>query len=143
MSDSETARSGTDQNKAVARAWIEAYVAEDTDRIRTLMKSDARWVHNGSIDISGTYEGIDSIVDDFVKGAYPLFVPGTLRIDIDQILAEGDRVAMEFSATGVSKATGKTYHNPYGLFLTFRDGLIAEAREYVDTAHGADVLYAD
>jgi ketosteroid isomerase-like protein len=133
--------SAGERHKQVARDWFEAFVAQDTDRLRTLMTPDARWMHNGSVDISGAYEGVDAIIENFVKAAHPLFVPGTMAIEISLLLAEGNTVALEFVSTGISAATGKNYNNPYGLFLEFRDGLIAEAREYVDTAHSADVLY--
>lgn len=127
----------------VARDWMDAYVAQDVDRLMSLMTPDARWIHNGSVEISGTYEGAHSIVEDFVKGAYPLFVPNTLRIDVGLVLVVGDTLAMEIVASGIGAATGLEYRSPYAIFMEFRDGRIATAREYVDTAHGAKVLYGD
>jgi uncharacterized protein len=66
-------------------------------------------------------------------------MPNGIRLTITGVTAEGDRVAVEMNADGVS-ATGKEYHNQYHDLLEVRDGKIHAGREYLDTAHAQDVI---
>jgi ketosteroid isomerase-like protein len=54
------------------------------------------------------------------------------------VTREGDRVAIETEASTPLK-NGTVYHNRYHFLFSFRDGRIAELREYHDTAHARDV----
>jgi ketosteroid isomerase-like protein len=66
-------------------------------------------------------------------------MPNGIRLTITGITAEGDRVAVEMDADGLS-ATGKEYHNQYHDLLEVRDGKIVVGREYLDTAHAEEVI---
>ena len=62
-----------------------------------------------------------------------------IRLTITGVTAEGDRVAVEMNANGVS-ATGEKYENEYHDLLEIRGGKIVAGREYLDTAHAAEVI---
>jgi ketosteroid isomerase-like protein len=66
-------------------------------------------------------------------------MPNGVRLTITGVTAEGDRVAVEMDADGVS-ATGLQYQNQYHDLLEIRDGKIVAGREYLDTAHAAEVI---
>jgi hypothetical protein len=66
-------------------------------------------------------------------------MPNGIRLTITGVTAEGDRVAVEMDARGVS-ATGKQYQNEYHDLLEIRGGKIVAGREYLDTAHAAEVI---
>ena len=66
-------------------------------------------------------------------------MPNGIRLTITGVTAEGDRVAVEMNADGVS-ALGKEYHNEYHDLLEVRDGKIEAGREYLDTAHAQEVI---
>jgi uncharacterized protein len=66
-------------------------------------------------------------------------MPNGIRLTITGATAEGDRVAVEMNADGVS-ASGKEYHNEYHDLLEVRDGKIHAGREYLDTAHAQEVI---
>lgn len=53
-----------------------------------------------------------------------------LKIWIVDMIAEGDKVAVEAESHGVMKDSGKIYNNAYHFLFTVRDGKISKAREY-------------
>jgi hypothetical protein len=66
-------------------------------------------------------------------------MPNGVRLTITGVTAQGDRVAVEMNADGVS-ATGREYRNHYHDLLEVRDGKIHAGREYLDTAHAQEVI---
>ena len=66
-------------------------------------------------------------------------MPTGVRLTITGVTAEGDRVAVEMDANGTS-VTGLQYQNQYHDLLEIRDGKIVAGREYLDTAHAAEVI---
>ena len=65
--------------------------------------------------------------------------PEGLRLTIDAVTVEGERVAVEAESYGV-RADGKVYFNQYHYLIIVRDGLIIERREYLDTIHAKALL---
>jgi uncharacterized protein len=64
-----------------------------------------------------------------------------IRFKIGPVVAEGDRVCI--MAEGFATTTdGKPFNNLYHVFFEIRDGKIALAREYNDTAHVFSTLRA-
>jgi uncharacterized protein len=66
-------------------------------------------------------------------------MPTGIRLTITGVTSEGDRVAVEMNADGIS-ATGKEYHNHYHDLFEVHDGKIHAAREYLDTAHAQEII---
>lgn len=70
-----------------------------------------------------------------VGGLFAAFdPPGRFAVTVRQVLAAGDAVTVEYSASG-RLANGRDYENDYIMAFTLRDGLIHEQRAYTDTAH--------
>ena len=130
----------TDPKSVVVR-YIEAARDGMSAVIRDSFAPDATWEYPGDLPLSGTYRGVDAIVDTFLGGAGELMAPGTrVTIELVNVIADGDQVAAEWT----SRATGRN-GTPYdnrnvGLF-TVRDGKIVSVREYTDTLHVARALF--
>lgn len=54
------------------------------------------------------------------------------------VTAEGDRVAIEAEGHAELK-DGRIYNNRYHYLFVFRDGKVAQAKLYNDTAHAAEI----
>jgi ketosteroid isomerase-like protein len=52
----------------------------------------------------------------------------------DDIIAQGDHVAMRGSTAWRNRKTGKVVDTPKADFWTFRDGKVVEFHEFYDTA---------
>jgi ketosteroid isomerase-like protein len=131
----------TAESRSVLQAYLEALVTGDLAAIGASFADDAIWSVHGRLPLSGTRHGREEIMA-FLVGAGSLYAPGTQRFSFGDITAEGERAVLEWRVQGIAAATGKSYDNVYcGVFL-FRDGRIAEVREYLDSLHAADTLFA-
>ena len=130
----------TPDPKTVVTRYIEAARDGMSAVIRDSFAWDATWEYPGDLPLSGTYHGIDAITGEFLAGARNLLAE--VKLELGTVVAEGDLVAAEWTATGSSKA-GTPYRNRnIGLFAV-RDGKIVSVREYTDTRHAAQVFFPE
>ena len=63
-----------------------------------------------------------------------------LKVTVEGMIAEGDRVALEAESYGELK-NGRVYNQHYSFVIEFRGGKICAVREYLDTQHAHAVWY--
>jgi hypothetical protein len=129
----------TEENKQVALSFFENLSNGDLDGALDLIDENVTWWLAGKPDqfeIAGTKNKAQfaEMLRTIETG-----MPNGIRLTITGVTAEGDRVAVEINANGVS-ATGKQYQNQYHDLLEIRGGKIVAGREYLDTAHAAEVI---
>jgi hypothetical protein len=129
----------TEENKQVALSFFENLSNGDLDGALDLIDENVTWWLAGKPDqfeIAGTKNKAQfaEMLRTIETG-----MPNGIRLTITGVTAEGDRVAVEMDANGVS-ATGKQYQNQYHDLLEIRGGKIVAGREYLDTAHAAEVI---
>lgn len=128
--------------REVVVRYVEAVRDGDAETIRDSFAPDATWHYPGDLPISKVWHGRDAIVDDFLGGMGPLLVPGTMEIELVSTIAEGDRVAAEWTSKART-VYGAAYDNRCLGIFTVRDGRIASVIEYADTRHAAAALFPD
>jgi ketosteroid isomerase-like protein len=127
--------------KSVVIGYVEAARDGMSAVIRDSFAPDATWEYPGDLPLSGTYRGVDAIVGTFLGGAAELMAPGTqVTIELVSAIADGDRVAAEWTSRATSR-NGTSYHNRNVGIFTVRDGKIVSVREYTDTLHVAQALF--
>lgn len=124
--------------KTVVIRYVEAARDGMSAVIRDSFAEDATWEYPGDLPLSGTYRGIDAIVNEFLGGAAALMAPGVV-IELTNVVAEGDQVVAEWTSRATAR-NGKAYRNRNAGIFTVRDGKIVSVREYTDTQHVAQVL---
>ncbi len=132
---------GATENKQVVLGFVEALSRGNIDAINATLAEDATWWLPGSLPVSGTHRGKKGIFDGFLAKAAPLFQPGSLSIQVQNTLADGDAVAVEWIARGKT-VKGKTYENYYNVVFEVKGGKIQAIREYVDTLYAKEVLFS-
>ncbi|MBF6451084.1 nuclear transport factor 2 family protein [Nocardia aobensis] len=132
----------TTDNQSLVRQFLTALALLDVPAISARVADDITWKVPGSLPISGVYDGKPAFVDGFLHGAAELFEAGSLNFDVQHLFAVGEIVVAEYVGTAKSARTGKSYRNEYCVIFGFRNGRISLVREYLDTAHVADVLLA-
>jgi ketosteroid isomerase-like protein len=123
-------------NKAIVRDFFAAMNAGDVAYIVDAYAEDGQLQTMGNTLISGTFDR-----DQIAAAAGQIFevFPKGMRFDILDMLAEGDKVAVEATGEG-EHVSGLTYSNEYHFKFEFRDGKLVRLKEYMDTENVTDVL---
>ena len=132
---------GAAENKQVVLGFVEALSRGNIDAVSAALADDATWWLPGSLPVSGTHRGKKGIFDGFLAKAAPLFEPGSLSIQVQNTIADGNNVAVEWIARGKT-AKGKQYENYYNVVFEVKGNKIQANREYVDTLYAKEVLFS-
>lgn len=129
-----------DNNRRVAMAFFERYDAGDIPGVLDLMAEDIRYWLAGKPGTNATSGGRtkSEMADIFRRMGAAM--TGPLRMRVLGAVAEGDKVAVEATSRGELR-NGRVYEQEYHVLMTIRDGRIAAAREYMDTAHVNAIWY--
>jgi ketosteroid isomerase-like protein len=128
-----------EQNKELARVFMDALSRADTAKVDELYAADVSLWITGSLPFSGTknraeaLEGMPQILGLFPDG---------LKFEITAMTAEGDRVAIEARSEGKT-FRGDLYQQEYHFLLRARDGKVVEWKEYMDTDLARRVLVGE
>jgi uncharacterized protein len=128
-------------SKTVLERYVAALQAGDEPAIRDAFADDAVWQLDGELPISGTWRGRDTIIDDFLGTALSYYRPGTISLEVTSLIADGDRVAMEWTSRAHTH-TGEPYENHCIGVFTVRAGKIEHVHEYMDTLYAYRTAFA-
>lgn len=119
-----------EENKDVARRYMQAVVDGDIDTIDALQHPDVKWWILGSGDMDRA---------TFIRMVREGLLTAKQRnVKILALTAEDDRVAV--LAEGEMFFEDSVYRNSYHNLLTIRDGQIIAGREYMDTNASAEAF---
>lgn len=128
-----SAANDLEANKAVVKKFLAVFSTGNVAAILDGLEDDATWWVSGKLPgLSGTYTKAD--LGPLLKGATALYTTGALRITPLEMIAEGDRVAVE-AESYAALVDGRVYNNLYHFVFTIRNGKIARVKEYMDTYH--------
>lgn len=132
----------TTDPRTVLRRYVAALQAGDAVTIRDSFADDATWtLHAGDLPLSGTWEGRDAIIDDFLGAALGYYEPGSVDIDVTAMIAEGPHVVLQWTSRARTRS-GEPYENGCLGVFTVRDGRIQSVREYMDTLYAQRTAFA-
>jgi uncharacterized protein (TIGR02246 family) len=125
--------------KTVLTAYVAALEAGDGDTVRDSFADDATWTLAGELPVSGTWEGRTAIVEQFLPAAMAHYEPGSVRLEVTGMIAEGDHVALQWTSRART-LDGSPYENQCIGVFTVRDGKIRAVHEYMDTHYAQRAL---
>lgn len=125
--------------KALVLKFMAAAHAGDAATMASCLTEDyvQMFPRPGLAGMPASAEGRDKILE-FVD-RLPLYQKGSKKMTVENIIAEGDLVAIQFKMSAVT-ARGEAYENFYVQFYQFRGDRIAKAWEYCDTLYSAKKL---
>ena len=128
-----------EDNKALARSFLEASCAGDFARMREITTDDFTWWQLPSTPFGGTHSK-----DQFFETLAGAFAnaDGPFTIEFGDFTAEDDRVSVTAQGN-VKFKNGKLYNGHYHCLFYFRDGKISKGREYFDSALVIKVFVED
>jgi len=101
------------------------------DAFLNALADDVSFTIIGSTKYSGTFKGKQELINKLLA---PLNaqVEGGMAITPDNLIADGDFVAMQARGKALSK-NGRRYDNTYCHVFRFANGKVQEVTEYLDT----------
>jgi ketosteroid isomerase-like protein len=135
------AQARTEASKAVVLAYMDTLTTGDFDALSGFFTAESTWTLTGDLPLSGTWTGPGEILGDFVGAMVSRFVPGSMELEFEGVLAEGDRVLAEWNTRGTA-LSGARYDQHCVAVFTVRDGRIASVREFLDTLHAHTVVFS-
>jgi ketosteroid isomerase-like protein len=114
----------------------ELFAAGDIDGVMELCVPDPVVTQDPALPWGGRFVGRDAVIEFAMKLA------GTTdsKVTHEQLFAAGDQVVQQGRTAGTVRGTGAAFDIPECHVWTFRDGLIAEAAFYLDSAAMLEVL---
>ena len=116
------------------RDFYDARMSRDPDLIAQFLHDDVEWAVAGPVDLipfCGQHHGKEAALDTLVH-----IVPSVLKItklDLDELLIDGDRAAGFSRLTAVQSGTGRTITYQRAEFFQFRGDKIVTYRVIFDS----------
>jgi hypothetical protein len=127
-----------DHNIAALRQAYGAFAEGDIPTVLTILSDAITWHVPGRGPLAGDYRGHDDVVGFFGKAMD--LSGGTLRVDVDEIIGDGDRVV---ALTTVSaERAGQRWSSPEVHVWRIRDGKAIDFREYQGDQQAEDEFWS-
>ncbi|MGV3771111.1 MAG: nuclear transport factor 2 family protein [Sphingobium phenoxybenzoativorans] len=126
-----------EDNKALLRAYFQDVSDGRTADAWDKLAEDALWTVPGHSPLAGTYtkDELAALTERTILAR----LKDGMTITVKGMVAEGDKVAVEFESRG-EREDGKVYAMPYHFLFTVKDGKLWRCVEYLDTHHYVDVI---
>jgi uncharacterized protein len=127
-------------NTDVVQQGYEAFSRGDIPAVLDLLTDDVEWIQQGPsvIPFAGTRRGREEVAESFSLLDEHLEFE---QFEPREFVAQGDTVVVVGFERSVSKATGHTIEQEWAHVYTLRDGKIAKARFFEDTAAYVEALH--
>jgi ketosteroid isomerase-like protein len=131
-------------NEQLIRDYFAALSRSDLDQLERLFAPDARIRFAGG---TGAEQELvfdrEGVMIDLRENLGKLYdADFGIQPEIQSLVAQGDKVAVEVRIRGRAASTGAPYDNQYAFFFTIRDGRIVESHEHLDTVYARERLLA-
>lgn len=127
----------SEENKNLALKFLTAMGAGDKATAAECIADDTFTLAKGFGKFAGErrHDTILATIDAFRQ-----LMPDGMKPEIHTVLAEGDKVVVEFTGNGTLR-NGQDYHNEYCMIFTIREGRIRQVNEYFCTLLADKVLF--
>src|SRR6202453_3274019 len=118
-------------NVQIVKDFFAAIGRGDMQGLLALSAEDIEWIIPGEDwALAGTHRGHAGLADLLQKASEML---ETSYPEPPEFVAQGDRVLVVGFATGIVKATNRTFEDDWVFAITVRNGKVTNLREYIDT----------
>ena len=132
-----------EDSKSILAGYVAAVEAGDQQAIRDLFAEDATWtLAAGNLPISGTWEGRETVLGEFLAGALSHYEPGSVSLEITGMITEGDQAVLQWTSRARTRE-GLPYENDCIGVFTIQNGRIRAVREYMDTLYARETAFGD
>lgn len=118
-------------NKQHVQTIMDALVRADRQPLFDAMADEVTWRWMGTSRWSKSFEGKQAVLGELFGGVDES-LSDSYSVQVHKVLADGDHVVVEHTGSNATP-DGRQYNNNYCWIFAFKDGLITEIREYMDT----------
>jgi len=122
----------------LARAYG-AFAVGDVPTVLATLADDITWHVPGNSPLSGDYKGHDGVVDFFVRCNE--LSNGTLRVEADEIVADGDGERVFVLSTVSAERNGRFWSSPEIHMWRVVEGRATEFREFQGDQTAEDAFW--
>ena len=123
------------------RDFYDARMSRNPDLIAQFLHDDVEWAIAGPVDLipfCGQHHGKEAAIDAMVRVAPSVF--RVTKLNIDELLIDGDRAASFTRLAAVQSGTGRTITYQRAEFFQFRDNRILAYRAVLDSFDAAEQM---
>jgi ketosteroid isomerase-like protein len=128
----------TTTNTQTLREGYDAFARGDIPAVLAIFDQEIAWHIPGRSPLSGDYRGHEGVVGFFTR-CHELSA-GTLRVQADEIIADGDRVVV--LATVSAERNGRSWSSPEVHVWRVQDGRAVEFREFQADQEAEDEFWS-
>jgi hypothetical protein len=128
----------TDANAELLRRAYDVFAEGDVPSVLETLSPDITWHVPGRSPLSGDYKGHDEVLGFFGKSLE--LSSGTLRVAVDEILADGERVVV--LTTVSAQRNGRAWSAPEVHVWRVVDGQAVDFREYQGDQQSEDEFWS-
>jgi len=128
----------TTDNGQLVRDAYRAFAAGDIPTVLQFLEEDMVWQVPGRSPISGVFTGHEGVLDFF--GRCLELSGGTLRISVDEVLSEGERVMV--LCTVAAERNGRAWSSPEVQVWRVADGRATHFREFQGDQETEDAFWS-
>lgn len=127
------------QNKELISRGYQFFQSGKIDELLQLFADDIEWIGNDidNVSFSHDYHGRQEVAQFFSELNQ---AQEAQRFEPQEMIAEGDKVAVMGYAKWNVRTTGKNYEYPWVHVFTLRDGKVTKFQQYFDTAATRDAF---
>ncbi|MCU0535319.1 MAG: nuclear transport factor 2 family protein [Hydrococcus sp. Prado102] len=115
----------SEEIRAIIKQAGDAWVNEDAEAFASLFSQDGEFIVPGNRWVGR--KAIREVAEGFFKSY------SNVKVEIKQIIIEGDRAAVEWYWEDREDATGRLNRADDAIVIEFKEGQIVRFREYIDT----------
>ncbi|WP_020498213.1 nuclear transport factor 2 family protein [Sciscionella marina] len=124
-----------------------AFAGGDPDRISAVLTEDAEWLsppgNATAVALDRTNHMVGkAAISRFFTEDFPRLFARDLTVTVHRLHADDRSATVEATITA-NLVNGNHYANDYCFVIELRDGLVHRVREYVDTARGNRMVFAE
>jgi len=133
-----------EQNQATLNHYFKAMASRDKDALKACFADNAQWHFPQTFHGRPHQEAsnADEIVVLLTGALSDFYQPETLRSTPHFVIVDEEHAAYQFRMR-CTAANGKPYDNLYVFTFRFKDGLIAEGWEHLDSLYFEQIVHSD
>ncbi|MGY4384032.1 ketosteroid isomerase-like protein [Pedobacter sp. UYP24] len=118
-------------NLEIVKSTYQGTAEENSANLKDFLDENAQWIEANGFPYAGTYIGFNAIVSNVFKRLATEWIG--YRVDIDDYVASGDKIAAYGAYSGTYKETNKYFEARVVHLWQLKSGRVIRMEQFVDS----------